>query len=137
MLAGESTLAVETPCSDMTAIATGSLDRGEINLLLSCPDSFPSSFIPRPSERSSTEGSEAAGNLNPCARETESFRLGNGRPEMPGVFGAVEMPACLLPGRSATAASGNIEFKRGEGCVEERWPRGATQNVRLYMTRIR
>jgi hypothetical protein len=67
-----------------------------------------------------------AGNLNPCDRDVESFRFANGRPVWPGVFGAVNMPACLRDGLSGSVASENEESRRGEGWVEDLCPSGAT-----------
>jgi len=104
-----------------------SLLRGESNRAAS--ELLTSSNAKLSTGRVSSVGLEAAGNLKVLGNVPDSGRLVNGSAGSPGVFGAVAIPACRrigLSGKVASAVFDDQEDSRGEGCVEDRWPRGAT-----------
>jgi hypothetical protein len=68
------------------------------------------------------------GNLKLCGNDAEPCLLVNGAPLLLGVLGAVVIPVWRLEGKVESVLIGeNEDRRRGEGCVEDRWPMGAVK----------
>lgn len=128
MLAAESILVAGATCS--VIIGMDSLCFGESNWWVPFGLWLAESVLGWSGGFSSAEGDVEAGNFQAwaCENDGEALRLVEGGPAALGVFGTVIAPG-RREGRGDRMASlpgeGKKEFRRGEGCVDDRWPSGA------------